>query len=438
MKNKFLNLILAICLIIPSIFVLTACSLHECKIKEDWEFDETHHWHICEDSTCPNIFNKTEHCWDNGVVTTEATYLSSGVRTYTCIICDATKTEAFHYDKIITSEWYNALAFVGVTNMENIYEGEDGYKSIYQFANGVVYEKDMYDDGEIYEYYYVTEENTGYEYQRCSNEDWYKYDRGADDKWWLPSEWFHDFKFFNMSAFTFNTQTGKYEADYVQADWDDYEDVALGFENGKLVSVSYAFAYDGYKATQTFTYGNVEMQDPTKFECHDMGALRKALAFDGDVDMKYVYQEDGYSEQYIYNDGVVYYTFEDEESAEDGVEEYIYTYEDGEYYVYSRLVGEDYWLRTIGSQDDYNSMYEAIEHLSEYQYFNMFDFIYNKETEKYEAEIVWLNVDKYNNVQIEYKDGKVLSISYELNSYTYSETFNYNAEVSIPTAEEWH
>ena len=58
-----------------------------------WSFDEIYHWHK---STCGHelISSKAEHSWDNGTVTTEATHTADGVRTYTCTVCGATRTES--------------------------------------------------------------------------------------------------------------------------------------------------------------------------------------------------------------------------------------------------------------------------------------------------------------------------------------------------------
>lgn len=36
---------------------------------------------------------KKDHTWDNGVVTTEPTAEKDGVKTYTCTVCNETKTE---------------------------------------------------------------------------------------------------------------------------------------------------------------------------------------------------------------------------------------------------------------------------------------------------------------------------------------------------------
>ena len=76
---------------------ITSCGpqeeLHTHTFSEEWTYDDTHHWHeaTCEHSD--EIDSYAEHIWDSGVVTTEATCTTSGVKTYTCTVCKATKTE---------------------------------------------------------------------------------------------------------------------------------------------------------------------------------------------------------------------------------------------------------------------------------------------------------------------------------------------------------
>lgn len=84
--------------------------------KYEWKHDETNHWQECsvcgntidkaahtfdtnncaENRTCNKCgFKKTagEHSWNAGEVTTPATCTTDGVRTYTCDVCQTTKTE---------------------------------------------------------------------------------------------------------------------------------------------------------------------------------------------------------------------------------------------------------------------------------------------------------------------------------------------------------
>ena len=48
---------------------------------------------MCSDSYNTNITAPTGHTWDDGVITTEATATTTGVKTYTCTSCGTTRTE---------------------------------------------------------------------------------------------------------------------------------------------------------------------------------------------------------------------------------------------------------------------------------------------------------------------------------------------------------
>lgn len=68
----------------------------------DWEkVDDDYHSRSCE---C-GYFEKTEHSWNEGVVTTEPTCTERGVKTYTCSTCDATKTEIVGANGHHLTEW---------------------------------------------------------------------------------------------------------------------------------------------------------------------------------------------------------------------------------------------------------------------------------------------------------------------------------------------
>lgn len=57
----------------------------------EWEkYTETQHQRVC--SKCGNV-EYENHIWDDGIVTTDPTSTSQGVKTYTCETCGETKTE---------------------------------------------------------------------------------------------------------------------------------------------------------------------------------------------------------------------------------------------------------------------------------------------------------------------------------------------------------
>ena len=58
-----------------------------------WENDETNHWHVCTASGCEEKLDTAAHTWNAGEITTPATFTSDGEKTYTCTVCEKTKTE---------------------------------------------------------------------------------------------------------------------------------------------------------------------------------------------------------------------------------------------------------------------------------------------------------------------------------------------------------
>ena len=70
--------------------VVTASKLgHDFSVQQK---DNTQHWKKC--SRCDATTEKSNHVWDAGNVTTEPTCTKAGVKTFTCAVCKATKTES--------------------------------------------------------------------------------------------------------------------------------------------------------------------------------------------------------------------------------------------------------------------------------------------------------------------------------------------------------
>ena len=66
---------------------------HEHTFELKWTSDDTYHWHAATCGHETEKSGKAEHTWDNGIITKEASETEAGVRTYTCVVCSATKTE---------------------------------------------------------------------------------------------------------------------------------------------------------------------------------------------------------------------------------------------------------------------------------------------------------------------------------------------------------
>lgn len=60
----------------------------------EWTYDSENHWKICTTEGCSEKLETAAHTFDDGVVTTEPTDTSEGVKTYTCAVCGYKKTES--------------------------------------------------------------------------------------------------------------------------------------------------------------------------------------------------------------------------------------------------------------------------------------------------------------------------------------------------------
>ena len=99
-KKPLLTLVLAVCLIVPAMFMLSACE-HKHSAVAEWSSDATYHWHVCEDKKCQEQLDKAEHEWNAGVITKEATFLEDGEKTYTCSVCQKTRTESVAFTNYV-------------------------------------------------------------------------------------------------------------------------------------------------------------------------------------------------------------------------------------------------------------------------------------------------------------------------------------------------
>lgn len=93
-KKIFISLIFFGAIIILLLF--DSCSMdpeHEHTFSSKWSFDDTYHWHAATCGHSDLVNDKAEHSWNGGTVTTEPTHTKGGLKTYTCTVCNATKTE---------------------------------------------------------------------------------------------------------------------------------------------------------------------------------------------------------------------------------------------------------------------------------------------------------------------------------------------------------
>lgn len=120
MKKNLLLLLVEI-LYACTLVVFCACDNikeqpHEHAFSADWSPDEQFHWHICIGEACTEISEKANHTWNDGEITTPATEAADGVKTYTCTVCNATKTEPIAYNGVTAEQW---AAMIDKSNFAN-------------------------------------------------------------------------------------------------------------------------------------------------------------------------------------------------------------------------------------------------------------------------------------------------------------------------------
>ena len=98
--KKSIRMILSLVLVL----VLGAALLVACNNKggeepethtysATWSNDASEHWHQCTQDGHTDVADKAAHTWNEGTITTDATFTRDGEKTYTCTVCQKTKTE---------------------------------------------------------------------------------------------------------------------------------------------------------------------------------------------------------------------------------------------------------------------------------------------------------------------------------------------------------
>lgn len=85
-KKSIWALALAFMLVVPAMFLFSACGKHEHSFSSDWSKSETQHWHACTGKNCEEKSDLADHdfVW---VTKTEAGVHTDKVETRTCQTC---------------------------------------------------------------------------------------------------------------------------------------------------------------------------------------------------------------------------------------------------------------------------------------------------------------------------------------------------------------
>lgn len=78
--------------------------IHECTWTDWYPDGDENHKRDCMDDNCDK-FETENHDWDDGVITTEPTCKEKGVKTYTCQVCQHTRTEDVPTTDHVFGDW---------------------------------------------------------------------------------------------------------------------------------------------------------------------------------------------------------------------------------------------------------------------------------------------------------------------------------------------
>ena len=113
LSHKVLAIVLA-CILgagVTCAIVLPIALTPKHEFSAEWSTDETCHWHACTAKKHTDTTEKLPHAFNDGVVTTEPTEETEGVRTFTCKTCGYSYTKKIevlpHTHKYDMNAWVN-------------------------------------------------------------------------------------------------------------------------------------------------------------------------------------------------------------------------------------------------------------------------------------------------------------------------------------------
>ena len=223
-KKSLLTFVFAICLMIPAMFLLTACG-HSHKATEKWVSDATYHWHACEDENCKEQLEKTEHTWGEWTETKASTCTEKGTEESTCSVCGHKGTRELELAEHEYTYTYNSSTCTIVAPTEET-EGEMLLK-----CNNCDHKE------QVFVYPVISNENYAYNCANVNNTGW-KFTYTLKDEYYTKNNISDEIK-------TLTQQ-------HIEIDVEPFEDTSgcslielLAEETGDEMSFSYNFTAPG-------------------------------------------------------------------------------------------------------------------------------------------------------------------------------------------------
>lgn len=177
-KKTLLTFVFAICLMIPAMFMLTACG-HSHKATEKWVSDATYHWHACEYENCKEQLEKEKHSWGEWTVIEASTCTEKGTEESTCSVCGHKGTRELELAEHEYTYTYNSSTCTIVAPTEET-EGEMLLK-----CNNCDHKEQVFVypviSNENYAYNCTNVNNTGWKFSYTLKDEYYTNNQVSDD-----------------------------------------------------------------------------------------------------------------------------------------------------------------------------------------------------------------------------------------------------------------
>ena len=132
MKRR-ISLLLLLSLIVSLLFSCTSPHTHE--YSTEYSSDDTYHWYACE---CGEVSGKSEHFFNEGVVTLYPTTSREGIMTYTCSVCLFEKNEKIAKLDKDHSHSFDSVKFDKTSHWKECVCGEKSGIAAHSFDEGVI------------------------------------------------------------------------------------------------------------------------------------------------------------------------------------------------------------------------------------------------------------------------------------------------------------
>lgn len=116
MRKKILGFICAVFMVLPCLFMFTACGKKDHKAQTNWYKNETHHWHACKDEGCEEKFDEEEHTYEDGDVLLAATEYEAGLIERVCSVCGYTEESVLPLTQEIMFKGFNKSLMKSINN----------------------------------------------------------------------------------------------------------------------------------------------------------------------------------------------------------------------------------------------------------------------------------------------------------------------------------